>query len=80
MIFVGPTVSTRRNLLLADGAMTPSALAVFMLVASVNFVARWTGRSAGLSPFRIRPRIHADGAPEIISGTQADEAASLDKR
>ena len=36
------------------GIVIPSALAVFRLIASTNFVGCSTGRSAGLAPFRIR--------------------------
>jgi hypothetical protein len=36
------------------GTVRPSALAVLRLTASSNFVGSWTGRSAGLAPFRIR--------------------------
>lgn len=39
----------------SDGAMAIlSALAVLRLITSSNFVGCWTGRSAGLAPFRIR--------------------------
>ena len=34
---------------------TLSAFAVLRLMTSSNFVARITGRSAGFSPFKIRP-------------------------
>jgi hypothetical protein len=37
------------------GTLSPSALAVFMLMISSMLVSCWTGRSAGLSPLRIRP-------------------------
>src|SRR5262249_51150523 len=36
------------------GTVRPSALAVLRLMTSSNLVARSTGRSAGLSPFRMR--------------------------
>src|SRR5262249_16870457 len=36
------------------GTSRPSALAVFRLIASSNFVAACTGRSAGFSPLRMR--------------------------
>jgi hypothetical protein len=35
------------------GIVRPSALAVFRLITSSNFVGCWTGKSAGLAPFRI---------------------------
>src|SRR5262244_667339 len=35
------------------GIVRPSALAVFRLTTSSNVVGCWTGRSAGLAPFRI---------------------------
>ena len=38
-----------------SGNVKPSALAVFMLMTSSTFVICWTGRSAGLSPLRMRP-------------------------
>ena len=39
----------------SDGAMvTPSALAVFRLIAISNSVGCWTGKSLGLAPFRMR--------------------------
>jgi hypothetical protein len=37
------------------GKVRPSALAVLRLRANSTFVTRCTGRSAGLSPLRIRP-------------------------
>jgi hypothetical protein len=37
------------------GTSTPIALAVPRLMISSTFVDCWTGRSAGFSPFRIRP-------------------------
>jgi len=36
------------------GIVSPSALAVFRLITSSNFVGWMTGISAGLAPFRIR--------------------------
>ena len=36
------------------GTVKPSALAVLTLTTSVNFVGSWIGRSAGLSPLRMR--------------------------
>src|SRR5262245_54312594 len=39
----------------AVGTVRPSALAVLRLTYSSILVACWTGRSAGLSPLRIRP-------------------------
>jgi len=36
------------------GTLRPSALAVFRLITSSNFVGPWTGRSAGFSPLRMR--------------------------
>ena len=36
------------------GTLSPSALAVFRFMYSVTFLARWTGRSPGLSPLSIR--------------------------
>jgi Tripartite tricarboxylate transporter family receptor len=38
-----------------SGMVRPRALAVLRLMTSSNFVACWTGRSAGFSPLRIRP-------------------------
>jgi hypothetical protein len=38
-----------------SGMVRPSAFAVFMLMTSSNLVDCWTGRSAGLAPFRIGP-------------------------
>src|SRR5207249_5836594 len=38
-----------------SGKVSPSALAVFMLMISSTLVACCTGRSAGLSPLRMRP-------------------------
>src|SRR5262245_42298670 len=38
-----------------SGTVRPSALAVLRLMTSSSFVACWTGRSAGLSPLRMRP-------------------------
>ena len=37
------------------GIIRPSAFAVLRLIARLNFVACWTGSSAGRAPFRIRP-------------------------
>src|SRR5262249_57558666 len=37
------------------GISRPSALAVLRLITSSNLVDCWIGRSAGLSPLRIRP-------------------------
>jgi len=37
------------------GTLMPSALAAFRLMMSSTLVASWIGRSAGLSPLRIRP-------------------------
>src|SRR5262249_49573178 len=37
------------------GTRRPRVLAVLRLMISSNFVGCWTGRSAGLSPARIRP-------------------------
>ena len=39
----------------ASGIVSPSAFAVPPLITSSNFVARTTGRSAGLAPLRMRP-------------------------
>src|SRR6516165_12084374 len=36
------------------GGSRPSALAVFRLITSSDFVANWTGKSPGFSPLRIR--------------------------
>src|SRR5262249_39263372 len=36
------------------GIVRPSVFAVLRLMASSNLVAAWTGRSAGLSPLRMR--------------------------
>lgn len=40
---------------IADGSVRPSALAVLRLIISSTFTACCTGRSAGLSPLRMRP-------------------------
>ena len=45
------TLSARRSMLC--GTVMPSALAVFRLITSSNFVACTTGSSAGFAPFRI---------------------------
>jgi hypothetical protein len=37
------------------GTVRPSTFAVLRLITSLNVVGRWTGRSAGLAPFRILP-------------------------
>jgi hypothetical protein len=37
----------------AGGTVRPSDFAVFRLMTSRNLVGCWTGRSAGLAPFRI---------------------------
>src|SRR5262249_44049275 len=37
------------------GKVRPSDFAVFMLMTSSTFVDCWTGRSAGFSPWRMRP-------------------------
>jgi hypothetical protein len=37
------------------GTVNPIALAVLRLITSSNLVGRMTGRSAGLTPFRMRP-------------------------
>ena len=37
------------------GTVMPSFLAVLRLMISSTFVACWTGKSAGFSPFRIFP-------------------------
>src|SRR5207245_2659960 len=42
------------------GTSRPSALAVLRLIRSSNFVGCWTGRSAGLSPLRMRSTYAAD--------------------
>jgi len=39
-----------------SGTVRPRTLAVLRLTISSTFVACWTGRSAGFSPFRMRPR------------------------
>jgi hypothetical protein len=38
-----------------SGMVRPSNLAVCKLMTNSNFMARMTGRSAGFSPFKIRP-------------------------
>jgi hypothetical protein len=38
-----------------SGTVMPNSLAVLRLMKSSTWVACWTGRSAGLSPLRIRP-------------------------
>ena len=38
------------------GTVRPSALAVLRLIAKINFVGWSTGKSAGFSPFKMRPR------------------------
>src|SRR5262245_26095618 len=56
------------------GTTSPSAFAVFMLITSTNLVGCITGRSAGLSPLRMRP-IDASLAIHIpVVGTVAHQA------
>ena len=45
------TSSTRERI--KGGIVRPSAAAVFKLTTTSNLVGCWTGRSAGLAPFRI---------------------------
>jgi hypothetical protein len=42
-----------------NGTVRPSAFAVLRLRTNWNFVGRTTGRSAGFSPFKIRPDVAA---------------------
>jgi hypothetical protein len=44
---------------IVGGTVRPSVLAVLRLIASSNFVDCMTGRSAGFSPLRMRPRGNA---------------------
>src|SRR6516164_10235757 len=50
-----PNLCNRRDLEVqsTSGTVRPSALAVLRLITSWNLVGCWTGRSAGLAPFRI---------------------------
>ena len=59
----------------ATGTSTPSALAVLRLITSSTLVTCCTGRSAGFSPFRIRPGINARKAIGIgVEAAIADQA------
>ena len=37
-----------------SGTVSPSPLAVFLLITSTNLLGNWTGRSAGLAPLKMR--------------------------
>jgi hypothetical protein len=48
-----------------SGIVSPSALAVLRFTISSTFVLRWTGRSAGLSPFEDAADVEAGDAPHL---------------
>ena len=62
------------------GTSSPSAFAVRRLRNSSTFVVCWTGRSAGLSPLRIRP-VKTPSCRYAFrqAGTIARQSADLDK-
>jgi NAD(P)-dependent dehydrogenase (short-subunit alcohol dehydrogenase family) len=49
------SITSSAVICIISGTVRPSAFAVLRLMNSSTFVACWTGRSAGLSPLRIRP-------------------------
>src|SRR5215813_6158396 len=63
-----------------SGTVSPSAFAVLRLIASSNFTVCWTGKSAGFSPLRIRPR-GAAGESKGVGNARAiaDQPADLGK-
>jgi hypothetical protein len=52
---------------MAGGIVGPSAFAVLRLITSSNFVACWTGRSAGFAPFQDLVYIGGGAAMEICT-------------
>jgi hypothetical protein len=50
----GQSISSSARARMAGGTVRPSALAVFRLIMNSNFVACWTGKSAGFAPLRMR--------------------------
>jgi hypothetical protein len=49
------SITSSARAMSVGGTSRPSAFAVLRLMISSTFTTCWTGRSAGLSPFRIRP-------------------------
>src|SRR5262249_48221171 len=49
------SITSSAVICIINGTVRPSDLAVLRLMNSSNFVACWTGKSAGFSPLRIRP-------------------------
>ena len=49
------SITSSANICIEIGTTIPSALAAFMLTTNSNLADRMTGRSAGISPLRIRP-------------------------
>src|SRR5262249_32498017 len=49
------SITSSAAMRIEGGTVSPSDLAVFTLTSSSNLVACTTGRSAGFSPFKIRP-------------------------
>ena len=49
------SISSSARPLNASETLMPNAFAVLRLIASSTLLTCWTGRSAGLSPLRIRP-------------------------
>ena len=48
-----------------SGTVMPSAFAVFKLTTNWILIACYTGRSAGFSPFKMRPRVDAGKAVRL---------------
>lgn len=51
----GHAINSSARMRSARGTVSPSVLAVFMLMTNSIFLTNCTGRSAGLSPLRMRP-------------------------
>src|SRR6516225_9257211 len=51
----GHSITSSARPISGSGIVRPSVFAVLRLMILSTFVACWTGRSAGFSPFRIRP-------------------------
>src|SRR5215471_2959486 len=51
----GHSITSSARARIEGGIVSPSALAVLRLTTSSNVVGCWTGRSAGLAPFRMLP-------------------------
>src|SRR5262249_44899511 len=49
------SITSSASICMEYGTTSPSALAVFILMTNSNFVGCCTGKSAGLSPWRMRP-------------------------